>query len=138
MSKAPMIAIIDDDESVRESTKELVSSLGYMVHTFASAEDFLSSDYCYNSSCIITDVQMKGLSGVELQERLIAEGHRLPIIFVTALCDEETASCVVNAGAIGCLGKPVSDKKLIHYLDIALEKSNSRSAGQGSPPHEAR
>ena len=70
---------------------------------------------------------MKGLSGVELQERLIAEGHRLPIIFVTALSDEETASGVVNAGAIGCLGKPVSDKKLIHNLDIALEKSNSEA-----------
>ena len=133
-----MIAIIDDDESVRESTSELVRSLGYTPHTFASAEDFLRSDHCYDSNCIITDVQMKGLSGFELQERLIAEGHRLPIIFVTALCDEETASCVVNAGAIGCLGnKPMSDKKLIHYLDIALEKSNSGSASQGSPPHEA-
>ena len=76
---------------------------------------------------------MKGLSGVELQERLIAEGHRLPIIFVTGLCDEEIASGAVNAGGIGCLGKPVSVKKLIHYLDIALEKSNSISADQGSP-----
>jgi len=128
-----MIAIIDDDESVRESTSELVRSLGYMARTFASAEDFLSSDHCYDSNCIITDVQMKGLSGVELQKRLIAEGHRLPIIFVTGLDNEEIASGAVNAGAIGCLGKPVSVKKLIHYLDIALEKSNSRSAGQESP-----
>lgn len=123
----PIIAIIDDDEFVRDSTRALVRSLGYMAHTFASAEDFLSSDHCCKPNCIITDVQMKGLSGVELQERLIAEGHRLPIIFVTGLCDEETASSVVNAGAIGCLGKPVSDQKLLHYLAIALEKSTSEA-----------
>jgi FixJ family two-component response regulator len=127
-----MIAIVDDDESVRESTKALVRSLGYMAHTFASAEEFLSSDHCDHSHCVIADVQMKGLSGIELQEQLIAGGRRLPIIFVTALRDEETVSCALKAGAIDCLGKPVSDEKLIHCLEVALKKSGPEGhAGVG-------
>ena len=76
---------------------------------------------------------MKGLSGFELQERLIADGHRLPIIFVTALCDEETASCVVNAGAIGCLGKPVSDKKTDPLSRHSLGKIKLQKRGSGKP-----
>ena len=114
-----MISIVDDDESVRESTKALVRSLGYSARTFASAEEFLDS-HPDETSCLILDVQMKGLSGVELLERLIAEGRRTPVIFVTAFPDERVRNHVLDAGAIGFLRKPFSDEKLSHCLDTAL------------------
>ena len=114
-----MISIVDDDESVRELTKALVRSLGYTARTFASAEEFLGSDPD-STSCLIVDIQMKGLSGVELQDRLKAEGRRIPIIFITAFADERTRSHVLEAGAIGFLRKPFSDDKLIHCIDSAL------------------
>ena len=114
-----MISIVDDDEFVRESTKALVRSLGYSARTFASAEEFLDSDPD-ETSCLILDIQMKGLSGVELLERLIAEGQRTPVIFVTALPDERIRNHVLDAGAVGFLRKPINDEKLIRYLDTAL------------------
>jgi FixJ family two-component response regulator len=114
-----MISIVDDDESVRESTKALVRSLGYSARTFASAEEFLESD-TDETNCLILDVQMTGLSGVELLERLIAEGRQTPVIFVTAFPDERIRNHVLDAGAIGFLRKPVSDEKLIRCLDTAL------------------
>ncbi len=114
-----MIAIVDDDEAVRESTRALVRSLGYNASTFSSAEEFLDSNPG-DTSCLILDVQMKGLSGVELQELLIAQGRRTPIIFVTAFPDERTRSKVLAAGAIGFLSKPCSDEKLTKFLDMAI------------------
>ena len=114
-----MITIVDDDESVRESTKALVRSLGYSARTFASAEEFLESD-TDETNCLILDVQMTGLSGVELLDRLIAEGRQTPVIFVTAFPDERIRNYVLDAGAIGFLRKPVSDEKLIRCLDTAL------------------
>ena len=116
----PMISIVDDDLSVRESTKELVESLGYEALTFASAEEFLESQRVSDTCCLITDLQMKGLNGVDLQRRLMDEGRDIPTIFVTAFPDEKTRSYVLNAGAIGFLSKPFSDETLIHYLDSAL------------------
>jgi FixJ family two-component response regulator len=85
-----VISIVDDDESVREATKGLVRSLGYGVATFASAEAFLQSDQINDTECVISDVQMPGLSGVELQSQLIADGNRTPIIFFTASQEERT------------------------------------------------
>ena len=114
-----MISIVDDDESVRESTKALVRSLGYSARTFASADEFLDSDLD-ETSCVILDVQMKGQSGVELLERLIAEGRHTPVIFITAFPDERTRNYVLDAGAIGFLRKPFSDEKLTRCLDTAL------------------
>jgi FixJ family two-component response regulator len=114
-----MISIVDDDESVRESTKALVRSLGYSARTFSSAEEFLDSNPD-ETNCLILDIQMKGLSGVELLERLIAEGRRKPVIFVTAFPDERVRNHVLDAGAVGFLRKPVSDEKLTRCLDTAL------------------
>jgi FixJ family two-component response regulator len=120
LSKSLMISIVDDDESVRESTKALVRSLGYGACVFASAEEFLSSNLD-DTACLILDVQMKGLSGLELQERLIAQGRRTPIIFITAFPDETIRNRALKAGAIGFLNKPCSDEKLMQCLDAALE-----------------
>ena len=125
-----MISIVDDDELVRELTQALVRSLGYGATTFASAEEFLSSDQLDDTSCLITDVQMEGLSGVELQRRLIAKGSRMPIIFVTAFPDERTRSHVLNAGAVGFLSKPFSDENLIVCLATALANDSSGNTAQ--------
>ena len=120
--QAPVIAIVDDDESVREATKGLVRSLGYVAETFGSAEEFLSSEHRRETSCIITDVQISGLSGVELQSRLIAEGHRLPIIFMTAFPKDRVRTRALEAGAYGYLRKPFTEEQLIGCLDRALKE----------------
>lgn len=117
----PIVSIIDDDASVRQATDGLVRSLGYRVATFESAEDFLSSDLVGDTSCLITDVQMPGLSGVELQSLLNARGSRVPIIFITAFPEERIRRSVLAAGAIGFLSKPFNEARLIEHLQTALE-----------------
>jgi FixJ family two-component response regulator len=117
----PLVSIVDDDESVREATRGLVRSLGLAAVTFASAEEFLRSDRVGDTSCLITDVQMPGLSGVDLQSCLIAQGHRTPIIFITAFPEDSVRTRVLNAGAIGFLSKPFDEECLIDCLDLALK-----------------
>jgi FixJ family two-component response regulator len=119
-----MIAIVDDDESVRESTKGLVRSFGYAATAFASAEDFLRSDRLHDASCLISDVQMPGLTGVELQDRLAAAGNRMPVIFITAFPEERIRARALAAGACGFLAKPFSDDSLIGCLDKALKSGD--------------
>lgn len=125
MSKAPVISIVDDDESVREATKGLVRSLGYATVTFSSAEEYLRSDRVRDTSCLITDVQMPGMTGVELQDRLIASGKRTPVIFVTAFPEDNIRARVLEAGAFGYLSKPFNDECLIECLDEALKGNDS-------------
>lgn len=120
MRECPVISIIDDDPSVRLATDGLVRSLGYQAVTFASAEDFLQSDHIDDTSCLITDVQMPGLSGVELQSVLNARGTRLPIIFITAFPEDRIRRCVLEAGAVGFLSKPFEESVLIEHLETAL------------------
>jgi len=123
-----MIVIVDDDESVREATKFLVMSLGHPVLTFASAEEYLGSDQVSATSCLISDLKMPGMSGVELQKRLIAEGHRIPTIFVTAFFEEEVRSRALRAGALGFLSKPFEDQSLIECLNRALQSDSAALA----------
>ena len=120
MMDSPVISIIDDDPSVRKATDGLVRSLGYRSLTFASAEDFLESDHIEDTSCVITDVQMPGLSGVELQMVLIARGARMPMIFITAFPEDRIRRSVLEAGAIGFLSKPFEEAVLIEHLQTAL------------------
>jgi FixJ family two-component response regulator len=124
LSKPPIISIIDDDLSVRQATDGLVRSLGYRAATFASAEDYLQSDRMNETSCVTADVQMPGLSGVELQSLLIARGHRTPMIFITAFPEEKVRRRVLEAGAIGFLSKPFDEELLIEYLETALRSCN--------------
>ncbi len=121
MAKVHVISIIDDDESVREATKNLIRSLGYHAATFASAEEYLQSDDAWRSSCLITDLHMPGMSGVDLQERLIADGNRTPMIFMTAYFDESIRARALRAGAFGFLRKPYDEKYLVECLDVALK-----------------
>src|SRR6516164_645851 len=115
-SKTPMISIVDDDPFVRQATDSLVQSLGYRTSTFASAEDFLQSSYIHETTCLISDVQMPGRKGVDLQRVLIAQGHRMPVIFITAYFDERIRQSVMEAGAIGYLSKPFDEQNLIELL----------------------
>src|SRR5438105_11844369 len=98
-----MISIIDDDALAREGIKELVESLGYKTFTFMSAEHFLQSGLISETRCLITDLQMPGLSGLELQERLQAAGYQMPIILITAYPNEKHRNRALDAGAIGFL-----------------------------------
>ena len=116
-----MISIVDDDEAVRESTEGLVRSLGYLAATFSSAEEFLNSERLHDTSCLITDLQMPGLSGMELQSRLIAGGHHMPIIFITAFPEASVRERALEAGAVCFMSKPYSEDRLIGCLDRALK-----------------
>ncbi len=128
--KVPVISIVDDDESVREATKGLIRALGYTAATFASAEEYLQSDHVVDTACLIADMQMPGMSGADLQDRLISDGHSPPIIFMTAFPDAAIRARVLRAGAYGFLSKPFNDESLIECLDKALV---GRDAGSVAP-----
>jgi FixJ family two-component response regulator len=130
VAKVPMISIVDDDESVRETLKGLVRSFGLKADVFASAEEFLESNRLQDTACLITDVQMQGMSGVELQTFLLTQGHDMPIIFMTAFPEERIRMRALNAGAIGFLGKPFDEKSLIDCLDKALESRGFKTVQQ--------
>ncbi len=123
MAKAQVISIVDDDASVRDATESLVRSLGYHTATFASAEEYLHSRHVHDTSCLITDLVMPGMSGVDLQDRLIAGGNDTPIIFVTACFDEMARARALEAGAHGFLRKPFREESLIECLDSALREA---------------
>ena len=136
MSKTPMITIVDDDEAVRESTKSLVRSLGYNAYAFASAEEFLHSPYVDEAGCLIVDVHMPRINGLELQGHLREKGLRIPIIFITAHPEERARTRALDAGAICYLDKPFDSEALIRCLDIAL-CSESDDVSECSASHKA-
>lgn len=117
----PTISIVDDDESMRCAVKSLVTSLGFAACTFASAEEFLHSPRLDDTACLITDLQMPGLNGVELQKSLLAQGRSIPIIFVTAFPEERLRARAIAAGALGFLSKPFESETLIKLIDKAIE-----------------
>lgn len=117
-----LISIIDDDRSVREAIQGLIRSLGYATVVFGSAEDYLGSDRIRDTACIITDLQMPGLSGIDLQRRLLADGHQTPMIFVTAFPSDRLRQQALDAGAFGFLSKPFDETSLITCLDKALQR----------------
>lgn len=129
MSSPPMISIIDDDESVRVATESLVRSLGLTARTFASAEAFLESALVGNTACVITDVQMPGMSGVELQSVLRSKGDTTPLIFITAFPEERIRRQVDAAGAIGFLAKPFDGSAMIACIDRALGAAGAAPVG---------
>jgi FixJ family two-component response regulator len=121
LHKVPVIAVVDDDDSFRRAIESLIRSLGYTAAIFASGDAFLRSSRIREVDCLITDVQMPEMSGIELQNRLIAQGHLLPVIFVTAFPEIKIAQGLALAvGTVGILDKPFSDLKLIKYLNDAL------------------
>ena len=126
---ATIISIVDDDDSFREATRCLVKLLGFATAAFSSAEDFLDSERLRDSSCLITDVQMPGMDGVELQGRLIADGHRLPVIFMTAFPEATVGARVIEKGACGYLSKPLDEETLGTCLTKALSVREPERGG---------
>lgn len=125
LPKPAVIFIIDDDELVRESMETLIRTLGYVTETFSSAEDCLSRGRIADASCLITDVQMPGMTGFELHKQLHADGHRVPVIFMSGRPGEAVLEAAMKAGATAFLQKPVSTDRLIDYLDKALHPRSS-------------
>jgi FixJ family two-component response regulator len=122
VQQVPVISVVDDDASVRTATARLLRSLGFAAPTFTSANEFLQSPRVGDTSCLIVDVQMPGMSGVELQDYLIAQGHGTPIIFITAFPEDSIRERAMNAGAICFLSKPFDGSRLIECVDRALKK----------------
>jgi FixJ family two-component response regulator len=116
----PILSIIDDDDSMRCAMKSLVTSLGLRVHTFRSAEEFLQSPRVDDTSCLITDLQMPGLSGVELQSLLLSQARHVPIILVTGFPEERMRNRAMEAGALGFLSKPFESQTLIKLIEKAI------------------
>ena len=124
LTEIPLISIVDDDDTVRAATGSLVRSLGFEARTFASAESFLQSSSLAETRCLILDVQMPNMSGVELQSHLSQRGFDIPIIFITAYPDEALKDRVLEAGAVCFLYKPVEvhGQRLVDCLDAALKR----------------
>lgn len=122
MAAPPLISIVDDDESVRESLWGFLRSVGFSVDTSASAEEFLNSDQPRDADCLILDVRMPGMSGIELQRRLVAGSSKIPVIFITAYEDEGMRSQALGAGAGAFLIKPFSEDALLESIHAALKE----------------
>ena len=116
-----LISIVDDDALARDGRKELVESLGYRARTFVSGEHFLESGVIAETACLITDLQMPGLNGLELQEALRSQGCCIPIILITAFPNEKHRNRALEGGALGFLSKPFDESSLIQFLDAAIE-----------------
>jgi FixJ family two-component response regulator len=121
LSTLSVISVIDDDASVRAATNNLLSSHGYIVHTFASAEEFLRSTQLHDTACVIADVQMPAMSGLDLLTLLRTQRYRAPFIFITAFPDDSVRTRALKAGAICFLGKPFAGPTLIKCLETALQ-----------------
>ena len=124
LERTPVICIVDDDDEVRDATKSFVRSLGYLTASFSSAEEYLSSDRVDDTSCLITDLRMPGMNGVELQQRLIADGRKTKVIIVTGFPQERLRARALEAGAFGFLEKPFDHECLIECLERALQAAH--------------
>ena len=123
MIKRPLVSVVDDDESVRESLPDLLRELGYSVRAFSSAEEFLGSDCVGETRCLILDIAMPGLTGPDLQQELTVRGQEIPIVFITAQADETVRPRALAQGAVECLFKPFSDTALFEALNAAFRVS---------------
>jgi FixJ family two-component response regulator len=117
----PLLSVVDDDESMRESLPDLIREFGFAARAFSSAEEFLSSGSIRETSCLILDVAMPGMSGPELYQELNRRGEKVPTIFITAQKDEALRARVLEQGAAGFLLKPFSDAALLAAINTALQ-----------------
>lgn len=120
MTKKIFISVVDDDQCVREGLENLIRSMDcYEVASFFSAEEYLQSDVVQHTSCLISDYQMPGMTGADLQSRLIADGYHIPIIFLSANCSEKDRDRLLNDGALCVLDKPIHEGILVEWLKRA-------------------
>ena len=120
MAKTPFISVVDDDDSVRESLRGLLRSVRFGVEVFASAVEFLTSDRVSATDCLILDVRMPGMSGLEVQRQLLASEREIPIVFISAHGDEGLRSRALKGGAVDYLLKPFSEEALLNAVQKAL------------------
>jgi FixJ family two-component response regulator len=120
MAKRSLVSVVDDDESVRESLPDLLRQFGFAAQAFSSAEAFLASEVVSETSCLILDVAMPGMSGPDLQEELIRRQQGIPIVFITGNGDKTVRPRLLAQGAVECLFKPFSEAALLDALDAAL------------------
>ena len=127
LCNGPIISIVEDDGAVRAATQSLVKSLGFDVYTFASAPEFLQSQRVAETACLISDVQMPMMSGIELQRVLVERGFQIPMIFVTAFLDPLVKRCAMDAGAIGFLTKPCDGNVLHQLIQDAIRRGGRKA-----------
>ena len=123
MPSLPLIAIVDDDDGLRNSLDNLLRSVGYRVQGFASAEAFLQANHAPETACLLLDVHLRGMNGLELQRQLMAIHWGIPIIFVTAYIDDDVRARALAAGAVAYLYKPCHEKDFLHAVETALTHS---------------
>jgi FixJ family two-component response regulator len=122
-----LISVVDDDASVRKTTKLLIESFGYRAVVFESAETFLKSGQLNDTSCLVVDVQMQGMNGLQLQSHLASEGCSIPIIFISAYGNKEYRRQAMQGGAIAFLDKPFRDEKLLKNIRSALKQAQNKT-----------
>ena len=120
MRERSLVSVVDDDESVRESLPDLLRQFGFAAEAFQSAEAFLASDALNETSCLLLDIAMPGMSGPELQEELIRRRREIPTVFITAHDDSTVRPRLLARGAVECLSKPFSEAALLDALNVAL------------------
>jgi FixJ family two-component response regulator len=120
MSAAPLISIVDDDDSLRNSLNNLIRSVGFRAQGFSSAEAFLNSTQLHDTACLILDVRMPGMSGLDLQRQMVADNSRIPIVFITSHGDDNAQTRALEAGAVAFLYKPFREEALLKAIDLAL------------------
>jgi FixJ family two-component response regulator len=124
--QAPLVAVVDDDESVRDAIQNILRSAGLRAEMYASAEDFLDTGHPEDSDCVVLDIRMPGMSGLQLQRRLADDGHVIPTIFVTAYADESVRRQAIEAGASAFLRKPFDPDRLLRYVQSVLAQTKQR------------
>ena len=122
MRDSQLVAIVDDDRSVQRALKDLMESAGLSAQSFASGEEFLESDQRSETGCLVADIRMPGMSGLELQANLMAQGSHIPIIFITARGDANVKMQALKAGAVDFLAKPFDDEVLLERVRAALKR----------------
>jgi len=126
MARVPLIAIVDDDDSLRASLANLIRSVGFQPQGFASAEAFLASKDARDTACLILDVRLATMNGLDLQRQIVAANWRIPIVFVTAHADDDARARALEAGAVGFLYKPFREEELLSALEAAFSSSRYR------------
>jgi FixJ family two-component response regulator len=123
MGRAPLIVVVDDDDTLRDSLDDLLQSVGFRVHGFASAEAFLQAPPAPETACLLLDVRLPGMNGLELQRQLGGTHRRIPIIFITAYADDAMRAHALAAGAVAVLSKPCREADLLQAIEAALMPS---------------
>ncbi|MEI1252376.1 response regulator transcription factor [Rhizobium aouanii] len=128
-TKRPLIAIVDDDESMRDAIKGLMRSMGFDAESFSSADDFLTSSHIRRTACLVTDINMPGMSGLDLHRRLVALGKSIPTILITAFPEKNMGASALGADVVGCLTKPFNGQILLDCIRSALALNGEGESG---------